>query len=62
MTDDYLMITDSIEDAHKFISALIRLSEAGLIKFNKKKLKANFPINMRGVVLDESQVVKNGIV
>jgi len=61
MTDDYLMITDSINDAHKFVSALIKLSEAGLIKFNKKKLKANFPINIKDVVLEESQVVQSGI-
>jgi len=60
MTDDYLMITDCIEDAYKFLSALIRLSEAGLIKFNKKKLKANFPINMREVILEPSQIIQSG--
>lgn len=60
MTDDYLMITDSMSDAHKFVSALIKLSEAGLIKFNKKKLKANFPVNMKGVVFESSQVVQSG--
>ncbi len=60
MTDDYIMITDCVEDAYKFISALVRLSESGLIKFNKKKLKANFPIHMHDVVLEPSQLIQTG--
>ncbi len=61
MTDDYIMITDCVEDAYRFLRALVQLSTSGLIKFNKKKLKANFPINTKEVVLDGTQLIQTSM-
>lgn len=58
MTDDYIVITDCLEDAHNFVNTLVKLSASGLIRFNKNKLKANFPLSGKDGQLDYSQLIQ----
>ena len=46
LTDDYLLMTTSKSEALLFIERLFGLSSENGYKFNAKKLRANFPINI----------------
>ena len=46
LTDDYLLVTDSKPNAMLFIERLFQLSAENGYKFNAKKLRANFMINI----------------
>jgi len=46
LTDDYLLITTSKENALLFIERLFALSNENGFRFNAKKLRANFPVNV----------------
>jgi hypothetical protein len=45
LTDDYLLMTSSKNNAMLFIEKLCQLSQGNYFKFNMKKLKTNFAIN-----------------
>jgi hypothetical protein len=45
LTDDYLLMTTSKNNAMLFIEKLCQLSQGNYFKFNMKKLKTNFAIN-----------------
>jgi len=46
LTDDYLLITTKENNGLVFIEKLLEVSKANNFKFNMKKLKTNFPINL----------------
>lgn len=46
LTDDYLLITNSKANALLFIERLIGMSLGNKFKFNMKKLRTNFPLNI----------------
>ena len=46
LTDDYLLITTDKNNAMLFIEKLYSLSHKNLFKFNMKKLKTNFVLNL----------------
>ena len=46
LTDDYLLMTTSKSNAMLFIERLFALSAENGYKFNAKKLRANFPVNI----------------
>lgn len=46
MTDDYLLMTSSKKNATQFIEKLFAMAAANKFKFNQKKLRTNFPIDI----------------
>jgi len=46
LTDDYLLITTKEGNALRMIENLMDVSKQNGFKFNMKKLKTNFPINL----------------
>jgi hypothetical protein len=46
LTDDYLLMTTSKNNAMLFIEKLYKLSQVSNFKFNMKKLKTNFYLNL----------------
>jgi len=46
LTDDYLLITTKENNAHVMIEKLLDVSHKNGFKFNMKKLKTNFPLNL----------------
>jgi hypothetical protein len=46
LTDDYLLMTTEKNNAMLFIEKLYKLSNTNLFKFNMKKLKTNFVLNL----------------
>jgi hypothetical protein len=66
LTDDYLLITNNKNNAMLFIEKMHDLSKVSNFKFNMKKLKTNFVLNLQkiGCVKDaalESQNVETTI-
>jgi hypothetical protein len=58
LTDDYLLMTTSKNNAMLFIEKLYQLSQRSNFKFNRKKLKTSFHVNLSkigvpGAELDE---------
>lgn len=47
LTDDYLMITTEKNNAMLFIEQLYKLSSNSSFKFNAKKLKTSFVVNLK---------------
>lgn len=46
LTDDYILMTTEKNNAMLFIEKLYNLSNTNLFKFNMKKLKTNFVLNL----------------
>ena len=46
LTDDYLLMTTSKNNAMLFIEKMYNLSQVSNFKFNNKKLKTNFYLNL----------------
>ena len=46
LTDDYLLMTTSKNNAMLFIEKLHKLSQVSNFKFNMRKLKTNFVLNL----------------
>jgi hypothetical protein len=46
LTDDYLLITTNKNNAMLMIEKMYRLSQVSNFKFNTKKLKTNFYLNL----------------
>jgi hypothetical protein len=46
LTDDYLLMTTSKNNAMLFIEKMYKLSQVSNFKFNMKKLKTNFYLNL----------------
>ena len=62
LTDDYLLMTTSKNNAMLFIEKLYQLSQRSNFKFNRKKLKTSFHINLSkigvpGAEMDEQQCI-----
>jgi hypothetical protein len=49
LTDDYLLMTTSKSNAVQFVERLYRLSQVSNFKFNRKKLKTNFELNLERI-------------
>lgn len=49
LTDDYLLITTEKNNAMLFIEKLYNLSLTSTFKFNMKKLKTNFALNLKKI-------------
>lgn len=62
LTDDYLLITTKENNAHVFIEKLMEVSKTNNFKFNMKKLKTNFPINLNRFNCGLDTVQDNNIV
>lgn len=58
MTDDYLLMTTSKNNAMQFIEKLFALAAENGYKFNQKKLKANFPVNIEKLIKIQNIKVK----
>ena len=46
LTDDYLLMTTSKNNAMLFIEKMYKLSQVSNFKFNMRKLRTNFPLNL----------------
>ncbi len=46
LTDDYLLMTTSKNNAMLFIEKMYKLSQVSNFKFNMRKLKTNFMLNL----------------
>lgn len=46
LTDDYLLMTTSKNNAMLFIEKMYKLSQVSNFKFNMRKLKTNFVLNL----------------
>ena len=60
LTDDYLIISDKKDYISKVIRNLADLSESGIIKLNKNKIKTNFEFNLPNFNFSESHLIKDG--
>ena len=49
LTDDYLLMTTSKNNAMLFIEKMYNLSQVSNFKFNMKKLKTNFYLNLQKI-------------
>ena len=49
LTDDYLLMTTSKSNAMLFIEKLYKLSQVSNFKFNRKKLKTSFQLNLERI-------------
>lgn len=49
LTDDYLLMTTSKNNAMLFIEKMYKLSQVSNFKFNMKKLKTNFVLNLNKI-------------
>jgi hypothetical protein len=49
LTDDYLLITTEKNNAMLFIEKLYQLSLGNYFKFNMKKLRTNFTLNLQKI-------------
>ena len=49
LTDDYLLLTTSKNNAMLFIEKMKKLSEVSNFKFNMKKLKTSFVVNLQKI-------------
>jgi hypothetical protein len=49
LTDDYLLMTTSKTNAIQFVEKLYRLSQVSNFKFNRKKLKTNFKLDLERI-------------
>lgn len=49
LTDDYLLMTTEKNNAMLFIEKLYQLSLGNFFKFNMKKLKTNFVLNLQKI-------------
>ena len=49
LTDDYLLMTTSKNNAMLFIEKMYKLSQVSNFKFNMKKLKTNFYLNLQKI-------------
>ena len=49
LTDDYLLITTSKNNAMLFIEKMYKLSQVSNFKFNMRKLKTNFYLNLQKI-------------
>lgn len=49
LTDDYLLMTTSKNNAMLFIEKMHELSKISNFKFNMKKLKTNFYLNLQKI-------------
>ena len=49
LTDDYLLMTTSKNNAMLFIEKMHNLSQVSNFKFNMKKLKTNFYLNLQKI-------------
>ena len=49
LTDDYLLMTTSKNNAMLFIEKMYRLSQVSNFKFNMRKLKTNFVLNLQKI-------------
>ena len=49
LTDDYLLMTTEKNNAMLFIEKLYQLSLGNYFKFNMKKLKTNFALNLQKI-------------
>ena len=49
LTDDYLLMTTSKNNAMLFIEKMHKLSQVSNFKFNMKKLKTNFYLNLQKI-------------
>lgn len=55
LTDDYLLMTTSKNNAMLFIENLYKLSQVSNFKFNRKKLKTNFELNLQKIGVPASE-------
>jgi hypothetical protein len=57
LTDDYLLITNSKANAMLFIERLVGMSLSNKFRFNMKKLRANFHLNVAkiGYTIEKSK-------
>jgi len=53
LTDDYLFVTSSKENANNLIENMLKLSENNDFKINYKKLKTNFPIDPKTLMMKQ---------
>ena len=58
LTDDYLLMTTSKNNAMLFIEKMQKLSQVSSFKFNMKKLKTNFYLNLNKIGCDASTDLK----
>lgn len=49
LTDDYLLMTTSKNNAMLFIEKMYKLSQVSNFKFNMRKLKTNFFLNLQKI-------------
>jgi len=49
LTDDYLLMTTSKNNAMLFIEKMYKLSQVSNFKFNMRKLKTNFYLNLQKI-------------
>ena len=49
LTDDYLLMTTSKNNAMLFIEKMYKLSQVSNFKFNMRKLRTNFPLNLQKI-------------
>ena len=49
LTDDYLLMTTSKNNAMLFIEKMYKLSQISNFKFNMRKLKTNFYLNLQKI-------------
>lgn len=58
LTDDYLLMTNSKNNAMLFIEKMYKLSQVSNFKFNAKKLKTNFGLNLQKIGMGDQQLDK----
>ena len=49
LTDDYLLMTTSKANAMLFIEKMYKLSQVSNFKFNMRKLRTNFQLNLQKI-------------
>jgi hypothetical protein len=58
LTDDYLLMTTNKNNAMLFIEKMHYLSQTSNFKFNKKKLKTNFVLDLKKIGISSDNAVE----
>ncbi len=61
LTDDYLLVTTSMEKANRVIASLLKCAKQNNFEINEEKVKTNFPFSMKNGVIKPVEESQNAI-